>query len=109
MSEENRVILQRSTDAYLTSNVFDLLSLKDRVIVVTGGARGIGLALAFAVTEAGGQVAILDASDEPHDHYQRLKSVASKVEYYKSDVTEFTVLEKTFEQIMTDFGRIDGM
>jgi sorbose reductase len=109
MTEATRVTLQRSTDAYLTSNVFDLFSLKDRVIVITGGARGIGLALAFAIAEAGGQVAILDASNEPHEHYQKLKSVASRVEFYKSDVTDFPVLEETFNQIVTDFGRIDGM
>lgn len=109
MTEAAGIPLQRSTDAYLTNNVFDLFSLKDRVIVITGGARGIGLALAFAVAEAGGQLAIVDASDEPHEHYQKLKNVASKVEFYKSDVTDYTVLEKTFNRIVTDFGRIDGM
>jgi len=103
------VTSQRVTDSYLTNNVFDLFSLKGRVTVITGGARGIGLALAFAVAEAGGQVAILDASDEPHEHYEELKKICSKLKYYKSDVTDFGTLEKTFDQIVADFGRIDGM
>lgn len=103
------VTLQRSSNTYLTSNVFDLFSLKERVTVITGGARGIGLALAFAVAEAGGKVAILDASEEPHEHYQKLKEICSDVRFYTSDVTDFTVLEQTFEQIVADFGRIDGM
>lgn len=71
-------------DSYLTSNVFDMMSLSNRVVVVTGGAKGIGLALAFAVAEAGGQVAILDAAQEPHEHYEKLEQVCPKLRYYQS-------------------------
>ncbi|MEI6409925.1 MAG: SDR family oxidoreductase [Bacteroidota bacterium] len=38
----------------------DLISLKDRVAVVTGGARGIGFAIANRLAEAGAQVIIGD-------------------------------------------------
>lgn len=103
------VTLQRTTDTYLTSKVFDLFSLKDHVVVVTGGARGIGLALAFAVAEAGGLVAILDASETPHEHYEKLLEICSKAKYYRSDVTNYTKLKASFDEIVTDFGRIDGM
>lgn len=71
-------------DSYLTSNVFDMMSLDNRVVVVTGGAKGIGLALAFAVAEAGGQVAIVDAAQEPHEHYAKLEGVCSNLRYYQS-------------------------
>ena len=60
------------TDSFLHHNVFDLFSLKKRVIVITGGARGIGLSMAFAVAEAGADVAIIDSSPEPHQHYHLL-------------------------------------
>jgi NAD(P)-dependent dehydrogenase (short-subunit alcohol dehydrogenase family) len=103
------VTLQRTTDSYLKSNVFDLFSLKGRVVVITGGARGIGLALAFAVAEAGGSIAIVDALDHPHEHYEKLKEICSRVEFYKSDVTKYDVLKATFDSIVADFGRIDGM
>lgn len=103
------VTLQRSNDTYLTSNVFDLFSLKGHVVVITGGARGIGLALAFAVAEAGGQVAILDAQEKPHEHYEKLKDICAKAEYYRSDVTDYETLKASFDQIVADFGRIDGM
>lgn len=52
-------------------------------MVITGGAKGIGLALAFAVAEAGGQIAIVDASPEPHKNYARLERSCSKLGYYQ--------------------------
>ena len=64
--------LKRDPDAFLTRSVQDLFSLAQRTVVITGGARGIGLAFAFAVAEAGGNVAILDVADEPHPHFLQL-------------------------------------
>lgn len=66
-------VFRRDPDSFLHNNVLDLFSLKGRTVVITGGARGIGLALAFAVAEVGGNVAILDAAAKPHEHYQILK------------------------------------
>jgi hypothetical protein len=71
------------TDSYLTSNVKDLMSLQDRVVVITGGAKGIGLALAFGVAEAGGKIAIVDASSQPSENYARLQKICSEVRYYQ--------------------------
>lgn len=70
-------------DSYLTSNIFDLLSLNERVVVITGGARGIGLALAFAVAEAGARVAIVDSASEPDMNYVKLKKICSELRYYQ--------------------------
>jgi hypothetical protein len=99
----------RAADSYLSSNVNDLFSLKDRVVVITGGGRGIGLALAFAVAEAGGQVALIDLLESPHEHYEKLQELCPNLRYYKSDVTSYEILQSTFNEIASDFGRIDGM
>lgn len=65
-------------------NVLDLFSLKNRVTVITGGARGIGLSLAFAVAEVGSHVAILDIATQPHEHFHRLQQdYGVKVKIYK--------------------------
>lgn len=103
-------VLRRDPDSFLEKNVLDLFSLKDRTVVITGGARGIGLALAFAVAEVGGNVAIIDAAAEPHKHFQVLKDRHQvKVEHYQSDVTKYDTLEATFNKIVADFGSIDGL
>lgn len=64
--------LKRDPDGFLNRSVFDLLSLAKRSIVITGGARGIGLAFAFACAEVGASVAILDLSDQAHPHFDEL-------------------------------------
>lgn len=70
---------------YLNSSVHDLLSLKGRTIVITGGARGLGLAFALAVAEVGGNVAVLDAADKPHEHFYEIQRRHSdvKLRFYK--------------------------
>lgn len=122
--------LQRANELYLLKKVPNLFSLPDCVIVITGGARGIGLALAFAVADVGGKIAIVDAAAEPHEHYRKFKEVASRVDYYKfaflfvnisskrcrrldsdyhrSDVTDYSVLRQTFDDIARHFRTIHG-
>ncbi|KAE8423569.1 hypothetical protein BDV36DRAFT_306086 [Aspergillus pseudocaelatus] len=100
----------QGVDSFLSANVLNLFSLEGRTIVITGGGRGIGLAMGFAVAEAGGNVAIIDSSPEPHPHFEKLQdNYGVKVEIYQSDVTIFDVLKDTFAQIILDFGRIDGL
>ncbi|KAJ9143782.1 NAD(P)-binding protein [Pleurostoma richardsiae] len=96
-------------DSYLRTNVFDLMSLRDRVVVITGAAKGIGLALAFAVAEAGGKVAAIDAAAEPHGSYAQLQELCPETRYYQSDVTDYDKLQGTFKEIAKDFHRIDGL
>lgn len=65
-------IADQGNEPYLNRTVQDLFSLKGRVTVITGGARGIGLAWAFACAEAGSHIAIIDRLDQPHDHFAKL-------------------------------------
>ncbi|KAF3002212.1 hypothetical protein E8E14_001434 [Neopestalotiopsis sp. 37M] len=95
---------------YLNHSVSDLLSLKGRTIVITGGARGLGLAFTLACAEQSGNVAVLDAADAPHEHfYEFQKKFDVKLEYYKTDVTKYDELKATFDKVVADFGRIDGL
>lgn len=66
--------IDRANSHYLTRSVQDLLSLKGRVTVITGGARGIGLSFAVACAEAGSDVAVLDRLGTPHEHFTKLEN-----------------------------------
>lgn len=96
---------------YLQRTVQDLMSLKDRTIVITGAARGLGLAFALAVAESGGNVAVLDAAEKPHEHFEEIQKRHPDVKlgYYRTDVTKYDVLKQSFDDIVKDFGRIDGL
>lgn len=65
-------LIDHGNEPYLNRTVQELFSLKGRVTVITGGARGIGLAWAFACAEAGSHIAILDRLDQPHEHFSKL-------------------------------------
>ncbi len=41
-------------------------SLKDKVVVITGASRGIGLAMALRVARDGGRIAVWAKTDQPH-------------------------------------------
>jgi hypothetical protein len=63
-------LLQADADGFLKRTVQDLFSLGGRTIVITGSVRGIGLVLAFAIAESGGNVAVIDVLTDPHTHWQ---------------------------------------
>lgn len=69
-----------------------LFSLSGKTVAITGGGRGLGMTLAFAVVEAGGHAALLDILPEPsHEEWESLQNLAKRsgasVSYRKCDVT----------------------
>jgi len=92
-------------------------SLKGKVIIVSGGAQGLGLVQAEALAEAGATVHILDRQPEP-DADSKYQKIAKKVKeefgtsltYHQVDVrTGVDKLNEIAEEIATKHGRIDGL
>ncbi|ROV96581.1 hypothetical protein VMCG_07786 [Cytospora schulzeri] len=88
--------------------------LKGRVFVVTGGAQGLGLALAEGLVEAGGKVYCLDRSDKPHEDYGEAQARVmpewgGSLHYRQQDVTDAAGLEKAFAAIADEHQRLDGV
>ena len=83
-----------------------LFSLADSTIIVTGGGRGIGQALAKGIAEAGGSVACLDVLPEPTNgdgEWDAIKKGASKngasASYHVCDITNEELMLETFNKI----------
>lgn len=84
-------------------------SLENRVVVVTGGAGGIGEAMveAFAIQKA--QVLFLDIQDVAAEQLiQRLEANGRKTPvYYHCDVTDVEAIQKTAAGIVAQFPVVD--
>jgi meso-butanediol dehydrogenase / (S,S)-butanediol dehydrogenase / diacetyl reductase len=81
--------------------------LDGKVIVVTGGADGIGLECALAYVREGASVAILDRSVEAAERAKTMLGKLSMVLH--GDVSEGAYVEGAFAKVVERFGRIDAV
>jgi 3-oxoacyl-[acyl-carrier protein] reductase len=86
------------------------MQLAGKVVVVTGGARGIGLGIAQAVTDRGARVALLDRDSAAvvaaADACSRAGHVARG---YAVDVTQENSVVTAMQAVAHDFGRFDAL
>lgn len=76
------------------------------VIVITGGANGIGRALALTASKAGAQVVVCDMNE---DAMASLQAEAPAIATRKLDVSDRAAVSATFAGIEAEFGSIDGL
>ncbi len=83
--------------------------LQGKVAVVTGAARGIGKAIALKLAEHGADIAFTDmAVNEATDALEKeLQAFGVRAKAYASNAANFADADKTTDQIVADFGRID--
>lgn len=83
-------------------------SLRSQTAVLTGAARGLGLAFAETLASAGCNVAVLDILAEPAAALFALRTLFNvKVEYYRTDITSREKVSEAITQIEQEFGSID--
>ena len=87
----------------LFSSPTDTSSLRDTVVLVTGGASGLGRATCFALAEAGASVVVADLSSEAGSE------VASAVggAFVRCDVSSLEENEAMVAFCLSEFGRLD--
>ena len=84
------------------------IDFKDKVAVITGGARGIGAATAEAFYRAGAKVALLDLNGEECESRARsMDSSGNSVMALQADVADETQVKEAVNQIVEIFHRID--
>ncbi len=66
--------------------------MKDKVVVVTGGASGIGKCICEEFEKAGAKVCIIDLKENP---------------YYAGDISKKEVLEDFANKVIKDYGRVN--
>jgi NAD(P)-dependent dehydrogenase (short-subunit alcohol dehydrogenase family) len=83
--------------------------LERRRVLVTGGARGIGRAVAEAVLAQGGSVAILDVLDEGAAAAAELGAGGGTAVFERCDVTQPGEVAQAVERCEGALGGIDGL
>lgn len=93
----------------IPDNVLQQFSMSNKVTAITGASAGIGWAVAEAIAEAGGHVALLYNSN-PEAIAKGLKLAELhhvQVKAYQLEVSDPKKVEETINQIVRDFGRLD--
>ena len=84
------------------------VTMKDRVAVVTGGSKGIGLAVARRFAGSGAKVAILARGvQDLKAAREQLARDRLEVHDYVCDVAKAADISATYDKIVKDLGRID--
>lgn len=87
----------------------DPLPLRDHVVLVTGGAQGIGRGIAQAVLGAGGRVAIGDLDPDAGRACLAEWQVGDRAWFARLDVAREASVRQFVRRALTRFGRLDGL
>lgn len=84
--------------------------LKDKVVVITGAAGGIGKALCQRFCEEGARVVAVDVNADALDRLGvSLKETGSRVTAVQLDITDHDAVKKAIDTVAEELGGIDAL
>lgn len=85
------------------------LDLKEKSVIVTGGASNIGRAIVLKFAEEGANITIADLDTDSGERVAALavKVGASAVQVIKTDITEMESVENLFDKAVSAYGGVD--
>ena len=97
-----------SEQAMTATSAAATAELATQVAFVTGGATGIGLAIAQALATRGATVAIFNRNQErAQAAVAAINATGGKAQAFEADVANTASVERGFEQALAGLGRVD--
>lgn len=82
--------------------------LQDKVVIITGGAGGIGLGMAKAMVKEGAIVTIVDVNEETgHASEKLLQEISPKSMFLKADLMDRENLPNIIKTVVDKYGKLD--
>jgi short-subunit dehydrogenase len=82
--------------------------LRERVVVITGAAGGIGRALSLAFARRGSAIALVDLDAARLDEVRReVAELGVRASIHVADVSDRGALERVRDEVLADHGRVD--
>lgn len=81
----------------------------EKVVVITGACKGIGLAMAKAFAQEGASLALLSRknSEACREAVEHLKKEGAKLLFLEADVSQEEEIKRAFKDILDHYGTID--
>jgi len=85
-------------------------SLRDRVVLITGGSSGIGKACCVHLAQCGAKIVIMSNQEEAgHELSARLSHEGHCCAFYFGDVSDEKDVQSSVELAISKFGRLDAV
>lgn len=82
--------------------------LENKVVIITGGSRGIGAAIVRTFSQHGAKIAFTYlSSSEAAENLVKELQVNNMIKAYRSNAGVFSEAEKLINDVIQDFGKID--
>lgn len=82
--------------------------VENKVVIVTGGALGIGRSACLLLAEEGAKVAITDILDEEGQGLaDEINDSVGTAKYYHLDVSDEGEVKEVFSSVASEFGKVD--
>ena len=86
------------------------MDLTNKVIAVTGGAQGLGFAMAKGIAERGARLALIDMNAEPLEQAAAsLRELGAEVSTFVANVADEGSVIAAFDGIIDQFGTLQGL
>lgn len=109
MSEASEKVRRAQETFVLAATEQHRDALEGRVVVVTGGARGLGRCLVEGLRQAGASVVSMDRSWSGAEEFRAALASSDDALALEADVTDDAALDLAYAEVLKRFGRVDAL